>query len=295
MEFLDPRNDVAFKKIFGSEQHKEVTISFLNSILEYTDEKAIKEIQFLNTEQAPFIIKEKKSNVLDIMCTDQQGNRYIVEMQVNRVKEFAKRMVYYGAKSYAMQLGKRQSYRALAPVIVVAILDFVMFPDKKNHKSIQLILDNKTYEQDIKELAFAFVELPKFIKKEEDLESVEDKWLYFIKQISSKHEIPASLAEGEFEEACSMAERMRWSEDELNAYDDAIVRATDAQGALELAEEKGMARGMQRGMQQGMQQGEWEKACVIAKKMLARNVNIEIIAEDTGLTFEQIVALKEKI
>ena len=89
MVFLDPRNDVAFKKIFGSEQHKDVTISFLNSILEYTGQRAIKEVQFLNTEQAPLVIKEKKNNILDIMCTDQEGNRYIVEMQVkNSQKEW---------------------------------------------------------------------------------------------------------------------------------------------------------------------------------------------------------------
>jgi len=273
MQFLDPRNDVAFKKIFGSEAHKQVTISFLNSILEKTGAQAIAEIQFLNTEQKR-ILHNKKDNILDILCTDQSGNRYIVEMQVDRVKAFDKRMVYYGAKTYAMQLNKKQSYMKLAPVIVVAILDFVMFPHKKNYKSIHKFFDDKTFEQDLGELTFAFVELTKFSKKEDELVSAEDKWLYFIQQISKKDHIPASLAQGEFEDACHAAERMTWSEEELNDYDDAIVRATDAQGALELAIE--------------------EKTFKIALNMLNVGIDVATIAKTTNLSVELIEELAKK-
>jgi len=294
MQFLDPRNDVAFKKIFGSEAQKQVTISFLNSILEKTGTQAIAEIQFLNTEQKR-IIKNKKDNILDILCTDQSGNKYIVEMQVDRVKAFDKRMVYYGAKTYAMQLNKKQSYLNLAPVIVVAILDFAMFPNKKNYKSIHKFFDDKTFEQDLGELAFAFVELTKFTKKEDELISAEDKWLYFIQQISKKDQIPASLAQGEFEDACHAAERMTWSEEELNDYDDAIVRATDAQGALELAAEEGIAKGVEQGMIEGMEKGEQNKALNIAINMLKARIDIKMIALTTGLSIEQIKTLEEEI
>lgn len=158
MIFLDPRNDIAFKKLFGSEEHKNITISFLNSILELTDEKSIVSIDFLNNEQLPqppspmnvcysggygeprrsLSLREKcferksvggmidkKDNVLDIFCIDQAGNRYIVELQVANVKEFGKRMVYYGAKTYSLQLGKGKSYRNLMPVITLSIVNFV--------------------------------------------------------------------------------------------------------------------------------------------------------------------------
>src|SRR5436190_22825895 len=104
MIFLNPCNDVAFKRIFGSEDNKSITISFLNSILELTGDKAIASIEFLNTEQLPQIT-DKKSNILDIICVDQKGAKYIVEMQVREVEEFGKRMVYYGAKTYSTQLG----------------------------------------------------------------------------------------------------------------------------------------------------------------------------------------------
>src|SRR5271170_4258529 len=110
--FLNPCNDVAFKKIFGSESYKEIPISFLNSILENTGEKTITSIVFIQgspLEQSGNGVKqlpqtnEKKENILDICCVDQAGNKYIVEMQVAPDQEFGKRMVYYGAKTYSMQ------------------------------------------------------------------------------------------------------------------------------------------------------------------------------------------------
>lgn len=288
MVFLDPRNDVAFKKIFGSEEHKNITISFLNSILEYTSERAIKSIIFLNTEQHE-IVRLKKDNILDILCTDHTGYQYIVEMQVEKVKEFGKRMVYYGAKTYSMQLGKGKPYHKLSPVIVVAIIDFTMFPDKKDYKSIHHIADAKTGENDLDQLYFAFVELPKFKKKESELQSAEDKWIYFIKSIKRQTQIPAPLARGEFEEACNVAQRAAWSEDELNAYDDAFVRETDAQTAKELALEKGMAQGLKEGLEKGRN----EERRVMAQQLLAK-LSIPEISQITGLSFEEIEQLKKK-
>ena len=70
MRFLNPLNDVAFKKIFGPEGHKAVTIYFLNSILEYSGDDKISDVQFLNTEQKG-ILPDKKDNILDILCLDQ--------------------------------------------------------------------------------------------------------------------------------------------------------------------------------------------------------------------------------
>jgi predicted transposase/invertase (TIGR01784 family) len=281
MRFLDPRNDVAFKKIFGSEEHKNITISFLNSILEYKGTHVIVDVQFLNTEQGSLIPGEKKENFLDILCTDQAGNRYIVEMQVDRVKEFGKRMVYYATKTYAMQLGNGRSYRLLKPVIIIAILDHSMFPQKASYKSIHKILDDKTYECDLPELVFAFVELEKFTKQEGELVTDEDKWLYFIKWISNQTQIPVPLEEEEFVQACHAAERLTWSEYELAAYDKALIRETDREGAMELAEERGVAK------------GEREALLKVALRMLADNIAIETIASATSMSVEQLTELKK--
>ncbi len=277
MIFLDPRNDVAFKKIFGSDEHKNITISFLNSILELTGERAIASVDFLNNEQLPQMI-DKKDNILDVFCIDQAGNRYIVELQVAHVKEFGKRMVYYGARTYSMQLGKGKSYRYLMPVITLSVVNFIMFPEKKHYKSIHYILDNKTHEHDLPELTFVFVELPKFIKKEQELRSAEDKWFYLIKEIKKHTEIPEPLESDEFGEACHALDRMSWSEQALNAYDDAFVRATDQESSMEIKYEEGRN----------------QRTIEFALTLLKRGVSIEIIAEDTGLSIDEIKRLKKQ-
>jgi len=284
MIFLNPCNDFAFKKIFGSEDHKSITISFLNSILELTGDKIIVSIDFLNTEQLP-LAKEKKDNILDIICTDQAGTKYIVEMQVREVKEFGKRMFFYGAKTHSMQLDKGRPYLELMPVVVLSLVGFIMFPKKIKYKSVHKTLDIATYENDLQELSFVFVELPKFLKKEQELVTTEDKWFYFMKEIKKQDRIPVAFDEEELLEACGVAERMTWSEQALNAYDDAFVRETDDQGAIELAEERGEKRGEERGRK--------EFQIMLAKQLLqSSTLTIVEIARLSRLSEEEVLLLK---
>ncbi len=123
--------------------------------------------------------------------------------------------------------------------------------------------------------------------------TAEDKWLYFIKQISQQNHIPEPLASAEFKEACETAERIKWSEAELNAYEDAFVRATDQQTSLELAEEKGIEKGIVKGQEEGRKEGELNKALSIAQEMLAEKLDIKTIAKFTKLSVEQIEELKK--
>ena len=283
MKFLDPCVDVAFKKIFGSEEHKGVTIAFLNSILEYTGKAEITDVQFLNTEQKR-ILRDKKDNILDILCTDQNNKKYLVEIQVEGVKGFGKRIVFYGAKTYALQLGKAKPYRSLEPVVAVSILDFILFPNKKDYKSIHLLLDKKTYEHDLQELSFAFVELPKFKKQAHEIITNEDKWIYFLKEISQQDHIPDALNEKEFIEACNAANKMTWTDEELNDYDDALVRATDLEGSIEIASEKGRI--------EGKIEGKIEEKNMTALMMLKKGFDLSIIADITGLSIDQIKDIK---
>lgn len=280
MQFLNPCNDVAFKKIFGSEEHKNVTISFLNSILDYTGQNAITHVQFLNTEQKG-ILPDKKDNILDILCTDQNGNKYIVEVQVARVDEFDKRIVFYGAKTYAMQLGATQSYRILAPVVAISVLDFVYFKDKPDYKSIHLLLDKKTHAHDLKELSFAFIELPKFHKQAHELVTTEDKWIYFLKNIRKEDEIPTALNSAELKEACQAVNRMTWTEEEYNVYEKAIIAADDAQGKIDFARKD------------GEEKGKIEGKIEMARNLLKLgNFSIEDIVQASGLTKADIEKIK---
>src|SRR5262245_672316 len=139
-KFLDPKNDYAFKTIFGTEKNKDILIHFLNDILAFPEGKKIKNVTFLKPIQDPEAVAKKKS-IVDVLCSDEKGIQYIVEMQVARTVGFAKRAQYYAARAYSNQMNNGDSYHHLKEVIFLAITDFVMFPDKEPYKSDHVILD----------------------------------------------------------------------------------------------------------------------------------------------------------
>ncbi|MBF0429141.1 MAG: Rpn family recombination-promoting nuclease/putative transposase, partial [Magnetococcales bacterium] len=128
MRFIDPRIDFAFKKIFGSEDAKDILISFLESLLGLEGDRRIAELTILDPFQAPRI-RELKSTILDVRCKDHRGLSYVVEMQVEKVSAFLKRVQYNSAKAYSNQINKGEDYTKLKQVIAVTITDFVLFDE----------------------------------------------------------------------------------------------------------------------------------------------------------------------
>jgi len=157
-KFLDPKNDVAFKKIFGTEKNKEILIHFLNDMLTFQGNRAIKDVTFLKTIQDPETAANKTS-IVDILCKDKKGNQYIVEMQVAKEKGFEKRAQYYASKAYISQTHIGGKYHDLKEIIFLAISDFIMFPKKEGFKSDHVILDKKSYENDLKDFSFTFLSI----------------------------------------------------------------------------------------------------------------------------------------
>jgi len=178
-QYLNPKNNFVFWQIFGTEKNKEVLILFLNDILEYKDSKKIVEVEFLPTSQDPEIAVYRQS-IVDVLCKDKIGTQFIVEMQINSHKGFEKRAQFYAARAYSRQILTEDEdhkemavYAKLQGVIFIAVSNFIMFPDKNEWKSTHRILDTKTYANDLKDFCFKFLELPKFKKKLEDLNSIQ--------------------------------------------------------------------------------------------------------------------------
>ncbi|MBY0353793.1 Rpn family recombination-promoting nuclease/putative transposase [Candidatus Babeliales bacterium] len=287
MKFLDPKIDLAFKRLFGSEDHKGVTISFLNAMLEYTGDRCIETIQFLNNEQTPANL-DKKENILDVFCTDKAGRKFIIEMQNAWMRSFSKRIVYYGAKTYASQLGRAMPYDDLDPVTVVAITkQFEVFPEKIGYKSIHHLTDAKTFEHDLDDLSFVFVELPKFVKAEHELVTHEDRWLFLLKKIGSYDHIPEPLKQGEFEEACQLLNHMT-----LSAYEQALYekRLLDTQAAEINAD---LAMNAAEYAKKAEYKGRAEAQREIAKRLLDQGLDTEIVAKATALSLDEIDSLKK--
>jgi predicted transposase/invertase (TIGR01784 family) len=293
--FLDPKNDVAFKKIFGSEKNKDILIHFLNDILGFEGDGQVQDVRFLDPVQNPAIASQKQS-IVDVLCTDKHGKQYIVEMQVEPAQGFEKRAQYYAAKAYCNQLNKGQEadglYVNLKEIIFIAITAGTIFKDKPGYLSRHVILDKNTYAHDLKDFSFTFIELPKFKKKKiEDLENIVEKWCYFFKYAEStdKDQL-AEIIKGDavIQRAYEALDQFGWNQDELRAYEKEIKRIMDNRAVLNYKIEKAEARGRAEGEARGRAEGKNEEKIAMAKKMLAKGKDIEEIAEFTGLTKEEI-------
>ncbi|MBV0900156.1 MAG: Rpn family recombination-promoting nuclease/putative transposase [Wolbachia endosymbiont of Fragariocoptes setiger] len=302
-KFLDVKNDIAFRRIFGTEKNKDILIHFLNDILGFTGVNEIKEIEFLSTIQDPDIAAKKQS-IVDVLCRDESGVQMIVEMQVAKTKGFEKRAQYYAAKAYSRQADKGDQYHNLKEIIFIAIADCILFPDKKEYKSDHVILDRNSYEHNLKDFYFTFIELPKFSKtKEDQLENIVEKWVYFFKYADETSEKDLERIIGSdliIKRAYEELNRFNWSEKEYIAYEQEIKRIKDEHAVLlhklDLAAEKGRLEGKKEGIQigeeRGREEGRRDREIELAKSMLAENMEINTIAKFTGLSVKEIEKLK---
>ncbi|WP_341822461.1 Rpn family recombination-promoting nuclease/putative transposase [Wolbachia endosymbiont (group A) of Clivina fossor] len=294
-KFLDPKNDVAFRRIFGTEKNKDILIHFLNDILGFTGKNEIKDIEFLSTIQDPDIAAKKQS-IVDVLCRDSTGAQYICEMQVAKTKGFEKRAQYYAAKAYSRQADKGDQYHNLKEIIFIAIADCILFPDKSEYKSKHTIRDEDTNEHDLKDFYFIFIELPKFPKtKEDQLSSIVEKWIYFFRYADETSEEELERIIGSdliIKRAYEELNRFNWSEKEFIAYEQEIKRIRDEQAVLaqklDDAKQEGRQEGIQIGHEKGRKEGEKQAKIAVAKNLLKAGVSIDIIAQTTGLTVNEV-------
>ncbi|MFP3036320.1 MAG: Rpn family recombination-promoting nuclease/putative transposase [Wolbachia sp.] len=289
-KFLDPKNDVAFRRIFGTEKNKDILIHFLNDILELNGKDAIQDIEFLNTILDPDIAAKKQS-IVDILCIDENGVQVIVEMQVAKTKGFEKRAQYYAAKAYLRQADKGDQYEDLKEIIFIAIVDCILFPNKSEYKSKHTIRDEEINEHDLKDFYFTFIELPKFPKtKEDQLENIVEKWIYFFKYAEETSEQELEKITGSdviIKKAYEELNRFNWSEKEFIAYEQEIKRIRDEQAVL--------AQKLDDAREEGIQIGEKKGKIEVARAMLANNVDVDTIAKSTNLSISEIEGLRNMI
>jgi len=279
--FVDPKNDVAFRKIFGDENKKEILLSFLNNILEFAGTtREIVDITIKNPYQVPKL-KELKETILDIKAVDKRNIHYVIEMQVFHTTAFEKKVLYYVSKAYYQQLNRAEDYPKLNQVIFLGFLDFKLFKKNGDYATRHLILDEKTNEHHFQDFELNFVELPKFEKKLDELEDIKDKWIYFVKNAGDMTMIPHELEEPkELREAFDVANQMSWSKEELDAYDSRGIYIQDERGRLEHAVEEGK--------KMGVEEGRKKRELEIARELKKNGANIDLIISSTGLTKEEI-------
>ncbi|WP_341808105.1 Rpn family recombination-promoting nuclease/putative transposase [Wolbachia endosymbiont (group E) of Neria commutata] len=296
-KFLDVRNDIAFRRIFGTEKNKDILIHFLNDILlndtlAPLELKQIQEVKFLTTIQDPDIAAKKQS-IVDVLCRDINGTQYIIEMQVAKTKGFEKRAQYYAAKAYATQADKGDQYYNLKEIIFIAIADYMVFPGKAGYLSYHSILDMNTYENNLKDFCFVFIELPKFPKtKEDQLSNIVEKWAYFFRYAAEtrEHDLERIIGSDEIiKRAYTELDRFNWSDVELRTYEQESKRLLDEQAILE----QKLDDATEKGIQIGEERGEKQTKIVVAKNLLKADVSIDVISHTTGLSVDEIAQLQK--
>jgi predicted transposase/invertase (TIGR01784 family) len=231
-------------------------------------------VEYIPTNLEPEI-RIKKQSILDVLCTDKNGSKYIIEMQNAKEKGFEKRAVYYASKTYATQMDKGGKYSDLKEVIFIAITDFVMFPEKEAYISTHSIRDTETNEHDLKDFSFAFIELPKY-KKHDGAQGV-DEWCDLFKY--AKGRITVSTSNPIIQKAYDTLEMSNWSEQDLLDYQAYEKIMLDNQAREDQVRDEGIAA------------GKAERNVEIAKKLLSQNIDINTISTVTGLSIADIQEL----
>jgi predicted transposase/invertase (TIGR01784 family) len=296
MIFINPKIDFAFKKIFGSEDSKDILISFLNALI-YEAQPVIYDLEILNPYLAPKI-RGVKDTYLDIKAkiidsaTGEQCT-VIIEMQVLNIEGFEKRILYNAAKSYSIQLTTGQGYELLNPVIALTITDFVMFADLPNVTS-RFVLKEKDFLIDypIYDIELIFVELPKFKKDLSELETIIDKWLFFLNNARKLQDVPTTMDTiPEIKKAFYIANQANLTVEELDAQEKSEFFIQDQHGAVTRAVKKAAKESLEQGRQEGLSEGLKQKAYEIAKNMLG-SFDEQTICQVTGLTLEDLKSLQ---
>lgn len=277
MKFVDVTNDIAFRKIFGNENKKNALISFLNAVIKLPNNSIVNDVEILNPNQLPKL-SEGKSTILDVKAKDNNGNTFIVEMQIAENEFFHKRVLYYTSQSYTAQIGKGDEYGKLKPVYFIGILEFTI--DKSpSYFNCHQVLNIETKEKIFEDVEFNLIELPKFNKQISELTSSIDQWVYFIKNAENLEVIPESVTDLGLLEAYHQADKFTWQQRELDDYIRAGIKSGDEKYQVETAEKKGIKK------------GELNTKLEIAKNALKLGLKIEDIILLTGLSKQEIEKL----
>ncbi|NEP77244.1 MAG: Rpn family recombination-promoting nuclease/putative transposase [Okeania sp. SIO3B3] len=286
MKFINPKVDYAFKKIFGSEQSQDILISFLNAII-YGGEKIIKSLTILNPFNPGQLIS-LKDTYLDIKAVLVDGSIVVIEMQVARMAGFNKRVAYNLAKAYANQLETGEDYLLLNPAIAVTITDFILFEKRDNFiNKFVFKEETKNFECLDKQLRLIFLELPKFKKDLSELNSLTDKWIYFLKEANRLDSIPENLGEvSEIEKALNIANRINMTVEELDIVERRAIAMQDERGRIIYAKE------------QGEEQGRLNQTIALVMRLLKKrfgNIPDEINNQIEDLLLSDLESLTEDI
>jgi len=268
-KYINPFTDYGFKKLFGEEPNKELLMDFLNELLK-EEQGQIIHLNYLKNEQLGTSDLDRKA-IFDLYCENEKGEKFIVELQKTKQAFFKDRTLYYSTFPIREQAKKADWNYELKAVYMVAILDFAFDEDKNNKEKFRYdvkLSDTDTNKVFYNKLTFIYLEMPKFAKTVDELETRFDKWLFVIRNLNRLDRIPDKLREKIFLKLFETAEIARFTPEQVRSYEDSLKYYRDLKNSLDTARD--------------------EKAIEIAKNALSMGLSINDISKLTGLSSEQI-------
>ncbi len=280
-KYVNPFTDFGFKKLFGEEPNKDLLLDFLNELLR-EQEGEIKELTYLKNEQLGSRDIDRRA-IFDLYCENKRGEKFIVELQKSKQNFFKDRTLYYATFPIREQAKRATWDFELKAVYTVAILDFIFEEDKAQHQKYRYdvkLTDIETCKVFYDKLTFIYLEMPKFNKSIDELETRFEKWLYVLKNLSRLDRVPDKLKEKIFERLFEVAEIARFNREELMSYEDSLKYYRDLKNVIDTARQEGKL--------EGKLEGEREKTIEFIKKGIESGVSLELLSKLTGLSIDTI-------
>ena len=310
--YISLLTDFGFKRIFGTAMNKDLLICFLNSL--FNGKQVVKDVSYLNPEHVGDVYTDRRA-IFDVYCEGENGEKFIVEMQNAYQTYFKDRALFYSTFPIREQAPKGNEWD-------FKLLNFCMnedaFDKEKIRHHVQLC-DTATHKVFYDKLEYIYVEISKFNKPLEELDTLYEKWLYALKNLYKLTQRPKELCDKVFDRLFEEAEIAKFTPQEMREYETSKMAYRDIKNSVDTAKregiaegmekgikqgmekgikqgmEKGIKQGMEKGMKQGMEKGMNLRSLEIARKMLAKGIDEVSIMDMTGLTAEEIKLLKAEM
>jgi predicted transposase/invertase (TIGR01784 family) len=292
-KYINPFTDYGFKKLFGEEPNKDLLKDFLSELLR-EEQGEIKELTYLKNEHLGSTDMDRKA-IFDLYCENEKGEKFIVELQKTKQNFFKDRTVYYSTFPITEQAKRNDWNFELKAVYTIAILDFVFDEDKDQPDKFRYdvkLSDIETHKVFYDKLTFIYLEMPKFNKSVDELETRFDKWLYVLKNMTRLDNIPEKLREKIFLKLFETAEIARFTPEQAKSYEESLKHYRDLKNSLDTAHDEGYEEGIEEGIKLGIEEGRKEGIEEGRKEIIINlhnsGMDIEDIAKLTKIDIETV-------
>ena len=269
--YISLLTDFGFKRIFGTAMNKDLLICFLNSL--FNGRQVVKDVSFLNPEKVGDLYTDRKA-IFDVYCEGENGEKFIVEMQNAYQTYFKDRALFYSTFPIREQAPKGNEWDfKLNHIYTIALLNFSMNEeafDKEEIRHHVQLCDTATHQVFYDKLEFIYVEIAKFNKSLEELETLYDKWLYALKNLYKLTQRPKALYDKVFDRLFEEAEIARFTPQEQREYEASKMAYRDIKNSIDTAKREGKEEGLAEGMEKGLAQGKEEGLAEGMEKGLAQ-------------------------